>query len=164
MAELSRARAGRRSTRTIAVESEDPALVAARRARARHLADRPNVCLARGLKTLVGFGAVRFAVIDVGTNSVKFHVGERRADDAWRTIVDRAEVTRLGEGLDETGGSQPEPIAADRGRDRRAWSTRRARPASPTIAAVGTAGLRIAANSARARRRGARALRASRSR
>ena len=41
------------------------------------LADRPNVCLARGLKALVGFEPVRFAVIDVGTNSVKFHVGER---------------------------------------------------------------------------------------
>ena len=49
------------------------------------LASRANVCMARGLKTLVGFGARRFAVIDVGTNSVKLHVGERRADGTWRT-------------------------------------------------------------------------------
>jgi Exopolyphosphatase len=108
-AELSQVSAGRRSARTIAVEAEDPVLVAAA-VRSLHLADRPNVCLARGLKTLVGFDPVRFAVIDVGTNSVKLHVGERRAGDAWRTIVDRAEVTRLGEGLDETGELQPEPI------------------------------------------------------
>ena len=38
----------------------------------------------------------RIAVIDIGTNSVKLHVGERRVGDVWRTIVDRAEVTRLG--------------------------------------------------------------------
>ena len=70
--------------------------------------------------------AQRFAVIDVGTNSVKFHVAERGADGAWRTVADRAEVTRLGEGLDRTGGLS---AAADRAHGRRrspAWSTRRA--------------------------------------
>ena len=61
------------------------------------------MCVARGLKAMVGFGAQVFAVIDVGTNSVKFHLAERRADGAVRTVVDRADVTRLGEGLDETG-------------------------------------------------------------
>ena len=45
----------------------------------------------------------RYAVIDVGTNSVKFHIGEKGPDFAWRTIADRAEVTRLGERLTETG-------------------------------------------------------------
>ena len=40
---------------------------------------RGRTCsFARGLKALVGFGTERYAVIDVGTNSVKFHVGERR--------------------------------------------------------------------------------------
>ena len=39
------------------------------------------------------------AVIDVGTNSVKFHVAERLADGTWRRLVDRAEVTRLGEDM-----------------------------------------------------------------
>ncbi|MFL5506012.1 MAG: Ppx/GppA family phosphatase, partial [Gemmatimonadales bacterium] len=50
------------------------------------------------------------AVIDVGTNSVKFHVAERLADGRWRRLVDRADVTRLGEGLQETGAIAPAAI------------------------------------------------------
>ena len=45
----------------------------------------------------------RYAAIDVGTNSIKFHIGERLSDGTWRTVIDRAEVVRLGEGLKETG-------------------------------------------------------------
>ena len=52
-----------------------------------------------------------FAVIDVGTNSVKFHVGEREDHGSWTTVADRAEVTRLGEGLDENGKLGAEPVA-----------------------------------------------------
>ena len=52
-----------------------------------------------GLKTVAGFGADRGAVIDVGTNSVKFHVGERRTRRDGPEDGDRAEMTRLGEGL-----------------------------------------------------------------
>jgi exopolyphosphatase/guanosine-5'-triphosphate,3'-diphosphate pyrophosphatase len=33
----------------------------------------------------------RYAVIDVGTNSVKFHIAARDADGSWSTIADRAE-------------------------------------------------------------------------
>ncbi len=73
------------------------------------LEGRPNVSYPRALKALAGFGAARRAVIDVGTNSVKFCIGERGEDGGWRTIVDRAEVTRLGEGLHETGRLSPEP-------------------------------------------------------
>jgi exopolyphosphatase/guanosine-5'-triphosphate,3'-diphosphate pyrophosphatase len=84
-------------------------------------------------------------VIDIGTNSVKFHVGDRRADGEWRTVADRAEVTRLGERLDETGRIDDEPLTrtvtavaamADEAR----------RDGVVEIAAVGTAGLRLAAN------------------
>jgi exopolyphosphatase/guanosine-5'-triphosphate,3'-diphosphate pyrophosphatase len=64
---------------------------------------RPNVNVPRGLKELLALG--RFAVVDVGTNSVKFVIGERREDGEWRTVVDRAEVTRLGEGLDRAASS-----------------------------------------------------------
>jgi exopolyphosphatase / guanosine-5'-triphosphate,3'-diphosphate pyrophosphatase len=37
----------------------------------------------------------RYAVIDAGTNSIKFHVAELDADGRgpWRTVVDRAIVT-----------------------------------------------------------------------
>ena len=89
----------------------------------------------------------RFAVIDVGTNSVKFHVGELEADGTWRTVADRAEVTRLGEGLDESGRLGAEPMArtveaiADMVDEAR-------REGAAEIVAVGTAGMRIASNSA----------------
>jgi exopolyphosphatase/guanosine-5'-triphosphate,3'-diphosphate pyrophosphatase len=149
MAELSEVTAGSRSARTIAVEAEDPELVAAT-VRELQLAARPNVCLARGLKTLVASSRVRFAVIDVGTNSVKLHVGERRADGSWQTVSDRAEVTRLGEGLQESGALQPEPMRRT-AEASSAWSRRPTRGAAE-IAAVATAGMRLAENSRRARR------------
>jgi exopolyphosphatase/guanosine-5'-triphosphate,3'-diphosphate pyrophosphatase len=144
MVELSEVTAGNRSTRTIAVEAEDPALVAAT-VRELQLDGRPNVCVARGLKTMLGLEPVRFAVIDVGTNSVKLHVGERRADGSWQTVADRAEVTRLGERLQDSGSLQPEPlrrtadaIVAMVGEARRAGAAE--------IAAVATAGMRVADN------------------
>jgi len=55
MAELSEIRAGTTAQRTIAVESEDPELVVAA-VRELGLPLRPNVCLSRGLKMLIGFG------------------------------------------------------------------------------------------------------------
>ncbi len=144
MAELTELRTDKGSTRTIAVESEDPARVLAA-VHSLGLASRTNTCMARGLKTLVGFGAKRFAVIDVGTNSVKLHIGERRADGTWSTVADRAEVTRLGEGLDAAGVLQPEPMT--RTLEAIVAMVDEANGAE-AIAAVGTAGLRAAANSA----------------
>jgi exopolyphosphatase / guanosine-5'-triphosphate,3'-diphosphate pyrophosphatase len=144
MAELTEISADGRSIRTIAVEAEDPALVSAA-VRELGLHERPNVCLARGLKTMLGLEPVRFAVIDIGTNSVKLHVGERGAGDAWRTVSDRAVVTRLGEGLNEHGELQPEPV-------RRTADTivemveESRRLGVAEIAAVATAGMRIATN------------------
>jgi exopolyphosphatase/guanosine-5'-triphosphate,3'-diphosphate pyrophosphatase len=146
MAELSEVAAGGRSARTIAVEAEDPELVAAT-VRELQLDDRPNVCLARGLKTMLGLDPVRFAVIDVGTNSVKLHVGERRAGSVWQTVVDRAEVTRLGEGLQDTGALQAAPLrrTADAVVEMVGESRREG---AAEIAAVATAGMRLASNSA----------------
>ena len=46
-------------------------------------------------RAMIGFGTQVFGVIDVRTNSVKFHLAERRPDGAARVVVDRAEVTRL---------------------------------------------------------------------
>jgi exopolyphosphatase/guanosine-5'-triphosphate,3'-diphosphate pyrophosphatase len=86
------------------------------------------------------------AVIDVGTNSVKFHIGERLDDGTWRTVVDRAEVTRLGEGLRETGAIAPAAIertvAAIGGMAEEAR-----RHGAAALVAVGTMGMRAASNS-----------------
>ena len=91
----------------------------------------PNTSVPRALRQLVGFGAPRYAVIDVGTNSVKFHLAERRDDGSWRKLADRAEVTRLGEGLDETGvlerGRDGAHVDGDRGHGRRGAARRRRR-------------------------------------
>jgi exopolyphosphatase / guanosine-5'-triphosphate,3'-diphosphate pyrophosphatase len=144
MTELTSLRTDVGETRTVAVESEDPELVQATR-RELDLEAVPNVSFPRGLKALAGFGGRRFAVIDVGTNSVKFHVGERAADGTWRTVVDRADVSRLGEGLDESGELGAEPIA--RTLDAITGMVEEARNlGAEEIAAVGTAGLRIASN------------------
>ncbi len=133
-----------RTVRTIAIELEDAAAVVDA-VRSVGLDGYVNTNYPRGLATLLEDRAERYAVIDVGTNSVKFHVGERQEGDAWRPVVDRAEITRLGEGLREGGGLAPEAldrtIAAIDGmvheaRDRGAVA----------IAAVGTAGLRAASD------------------
>jgi exopolyphosphatase/guanosine-5'-triphosphate,3'-diphosphate pyrophosphatase len=145
MAELTEVRTEQGLTRTIAVESVDPTLVIAT-VRELKLGSRLNVNLPRGLKALVGFGAQRYAVIDVGTNSVKLHVGERRADGMWRTVVDRAEITRLGEGLEASGRLNEEPIERTVGAIAAMVDEAR-RHGAVAIAAVGTAGLRLAPNS-----------------
>ena len=145
MAELTEVRTERGVTPTIAVESEDAARVISA-VREVGLGSVPNVSFPRGLRTLFGLGATRYAVIDVGTNSVKFHIGERRADDSWLTVVDRAEVTRLGEGLEATGFLNEEPM--ERTVEAIASMVDEAhRDGAVEIAAAGTAGLRIATNS-----------------
>jgi exopolyphosphatase/guanosine-5'-triphosphate,3'-diphosphate pyrophosphatase len=145
-AELTEVTTEHGSTRTAAVESEDAEQVITV-VRDLGLADRPNTSYPQGLKALVGFGAGRYAVIDVGTNSVKFHLGERAAAGTWETVVDRAEVTRLGDGLDEDGRLRADAIA--RTADAVAAMVAEARQAGVlAVAAVGTAGLRIAPNAA----------------
>jgi len=144
MAELTDVLVDGRPTRTIAVESEDGAAIT----RAVHdlgLDGYLNTNYSRGLALALDEQPARYAVIDVGTNSVKFHLGERSDGGSWRTIVDRAEVTGLGEGLEERAVITPEALErttaaiadmADEARDKDALA----------IVAVGTAGLRIAQN------------------
>ena len=146
MAEVSDLHAGGGEVRTLAVESEDPERLLAA-VREHGLDGAANVSVVRALKRLVGFGGRRAAVLDVGTNSVKFHLAEQRPDGTWRTLVDRAEVTRLGEGMHETGrlgeaaeGRTLEAIAGMVAEARRAGADE--------LAAVGTAGLRKARNGA----------------
>jgi exopolyphosphatase / guanosine-5'-triphosphate,3'-diphosphate pyrophosphatase len=144
MAEVNDLRAGASEVRTVAVESEDPERLLAV-VRELGLDTAPNTSVPRALGELVGFGAPRYAVVDVGTNSVKFHLAERRADCSWLTLADRAYVTRLGEGLDETGAlsetAMERTIAAIAGMAEEAR-----REDAKAVAAVGTAGLRRASN------------------
>ena len=85
----------------------------------------------------------RFAAIDVGTNSVKLHLGELLDDGTWRTVLDRSEITRLGEGLRETGRLGEEPVR--RTVDAIAELAGEARrEGAEAVVAVGTAGLRQA--------------------
>jgi len=129
---------------TIAVESEDPKAVVAMVTRL-GFPLLPNVNVPRGLKRLVRLPG-RYAVLDVGTNSVKLHLAERTEEGEWRTLVDRSEITRLGEGLDGTGELQPEPMR--RTSDAIAGMVEESRRDGPVeIEAVGTAGLRLASNS-----------------
>ncbi len=144
MAEVADVSVDGRSTRTLAIESEEAAAVAAAVAAA-GLEDFVNTSYPRGLAALADDEPPRYAVIDVGTNSIKFQVAERAPGGGFRVLIDRAEVTRLGEGLQGTGriseaaqARTAEAIAtmAEEARSRRASA----------IVALGTAGLRIADN------------------
>ena len=144
LSELSDVVAGGKKTRTLAIESEDPAAVIAA-VRSVGLGDYVNTSYPRGLADLIDGTPQRFAVIDVGTNSIKFHIGERHPGGTWKTLVDRAEVTRIGEGLDESGDIGPAPLE-------RACAAIRAMVSEAhqydvrAIAAVGTAWIRLAKN------------------
>jgi len=144
MAELSEVVADGKPTRTIAVESEDAAAVIAA-VRSLGLTGYVNTSYPRGLASLVDGAPNRYAIVDVGTNSIKFHVAEKSPDGRWRAVVDRAEITRLGEGLDQTrriGDAAIErTVAAITDMADEAH-----RHGVLAIVAVGTAGLRIAEN------------------
>jgi len=104
-----------------------------------------NTSYPRALAALIDDEPERYAVIDAGTNSIKFHIGERDVRGKWRTVVDRAEMTRLGEGLAQQG------IIIDAALERTAAAIaamvdEAKRHGVRAIAAVGTAGLRIASN------------------
>ena len=146
MAELSDITANGVPVRTVAVESEDSEAIL-RAVDALGLAGYSNTNFLKGLADLLDQAPERYAVIDVGTNSIKFHVGAREADGKWSAVADRAELTRLGEGLADTGRicdaalqrtaeAISEMVAESR------------RDGVRAIAAVGTAGLRIATNAA----------------
>ncbi len=144
MAELTDVMADGRHTRTIAVESVDADAVV-QAVRELGLGGYANTSYPRGLAALLDDVPERYAVIDAGTNSIKFHVAERVAGGTWRTLVDRAEVTRLGEGLAQQGLIND--AAVERTRAAIAGMVAESRRFGVrAITAVGTAGLRIARN------------------
>jgi exopolyphosphatase/guanosine-5'-triphosphate,3'-diphosphate pyrophosphatase len=91
-------------------------------------------------------GAHRYAAVDVGTNSVKLYVGELRADGEWSTVVERSEITRLGEGLEEGGPLRETPMERTLAAIEELAEEARSNGAEAIVAA-GTAGLRMASNS-----------------
>ncbi|HEX5041018.1 MAG TPA: hypothetical protein VFW95_12895 [Candidatus Limnocylindria bacterium] len=132
------------TTRSIAAESTDPEAVMAV-IRAAGMGQHLNVSYPRGLTALLTDQAPRYAVIDVGTNSVKLHVAERQADGSWKRLADRAVMSRLGEGLSPGGDIGAEPLG--RTAAAIAGMADDARRAGATeLVAVGTAGLRSARN------------------
>lgn len=53
----------------------------------------------------------RFATLDIGTNSVLLLVAERHESGSFEAVIERAEITRLGRGVDATGHLSEEGIA-----------------------------------------------------
>jgi len=146
--EVSEIHADGTTLRTIAIEGEDAAAVAAA-VQSVGLGGYRNMNYVQGLRALLDGAPERYAVIDAGTNSVKLHIGERAGAGSWRTVSDRAELTRLGEGLVE--GGPIAPPALERTADAIAAMADEARAAGArAIVAVGTAGLRMASNGAEA--------------
>ena len=142
--ELSDIEVDGRNIRTLAIEGEDPAAVRAS-VIALGLGERVNTSVPLGLTILIDDELPRYAVIDVGTNSVKFHVGEQSSDGARRAVVDRAEITRLGDGLSTSGAISA--AALTRTTTAIAGMVDEARRQhARAIVAVGTAGLRAASN------------------
>ncbi len=133
-------------TRTIAIESEDAAAVVAA-VKSVGLWDYVNTSYGKGLTAALEKRPPRYAVIDVGTNSVKFHIAQRSPDGSWSRVVDRAEMSRLGEGSDTHDAIQPEPLARTAAAIKDMVDEAK-REGALAIAAVGTAEFRIATNSA----------------
>lgn len=88
----------------------------------------------------------RFATIDVGTNTVLLLVAERRGGRLV-SVVERAEITRLGRGVDATGRLAPEAIA-ETARVLAAYAEEARRLGAERIACVATSAARDAANGA----------------
>jgi len=86
----------------------------------------------------------RFATLDVGSNSVLLLVADLHPDGVFRAVLDRAEITRLGDGL---ANGRLAAAAMDRTVDAIAEMVRQARELGASeIAAVGTEALRQAVN------------------
>jgi hypothetical protein len=89
----------------------------------------------------------RKAIIDIGSNSIKFFVGELAADRTIKTVLDTNDIARLGEGLDSTGAISPE--AMERNVASVAAFVKQAKElGADRIVSVGTMALRKASNSA----------------
>lgn len=89
----------------------------------------------------------RVAIIDIGTNSIKFFVGERNEDGTIQTILDKNDIAQLGEGLRETGLINPEALERN-AQSVAAFAKEALENGAEKIVSVGTMALRTAKNSA----------------
>jgi exopolyphosphatase/guanosine-5'-triphosphate,3'-diphosphate pyrophosphatase len=144
-AERSDVEIGGKPARTIAIEDPDPEKVITA-VRDIGLGDYLNRSYAAGIPSVLADTPLRVSVIDVGTNSVKLHVAERAADGALHRVIDRAIVSRLGEGLVEGGEIGAEALERTAAAVEELAAEAKAAGAI-AIAGVGTAGLRIGTNS-----------------
>jgi len=87
----------------------------------------------------------RVAVIDVGSNSIKYFLGALNADGTLKTITDQNDIVRLGEGLRETGMLSDTAMARNAQAITRFANDARANGADK-ILCVGTMALRNAKN------------------
>ncbi|MBQ9424138.1 MAG: Ppx/GppA family phosphatase, partial [Pyramidobacter sp.] len=91
--------------------------------------------------------ARRKAIIDVGTNSIKFCLAEETGNGSYSVVKDTNDIARLGEGLKETGLIGPEPL--ERNAQSVANFAAEAKAAgADEVVAVGTMALRTAKNAA----------------
>jgi len=85
------------------------------------------------------------AIIDVGSNSIKFFLGDLAQDGTLQTVIDENDIARLGEGLRETGEISGE--AMQRNNEAIARFAEKARiNGAGEIICVGTMALRNAKN------------------
>jgi exopolyphosphatase / guanosine-5'-triphosphate,3'-diphosphate pyrophosphatase len=89
----------------------------------------------------------RFASIDVGTNSVLLLVAERGADGRFTAVVERAEITRLGRGVDKSRTLAPEAME-DTLKVLESYATEAKGLGAEAIAATATSAARDASNGA----------------
>ncbi len=94
----------------------------------------------------------RFAAIDIGTHTVLLLVAEMKRNGAFRVLDDRAEITRLGEGVDRTRriGSDGEERTVEA---LRSYLERCRDLGADEIVAAGTSALRDARNAGNFRQR-----------
>ncbi len=89
----------------------------------------------------------RVGIIDIGSNSIKFFVGEKCEDGTIKTIIDKNDIARLGEGLRETGRISDEALERN-AQSVAAFAAEAKENGADKIVSVGTMALRNAANSA----------------
>jgi exopolyphosphatase/guanosine-5'-triphosphate,3'-diphosphate pyrophosphatase len=89
----------------------------------------------------------RFASIDIGTNSVLLLVAERGADGRFSAVLERAEITRLGRGVDKSRTLAAEAIE-DTLRVLESYTAEARTLGAQAIAATATSAARDASNGA----------------